>query len=360
MFRRALHLVASLLVFGGLLYGGASRAASEAPAEPATGAHIALLLPAGSDAFARAADAVRAGFMEASRKHSKPALPVRLYAVGDNPQLILTVYRDAIARGARMVVGPLTRNGVSTLAAAPQLVTVPTLALNVPERNAAIPTRLYMLSLQIEVEARQVAQLALAEGRRRAFTVSERTALSARMRDAFVQAFRQGGGQHVGDYAYGTDATAIERMRQAAASRTGDMVFYALDPRELRAVRPAMSELTGYGTSQVNPGSAAPGGGGEVSDVRFVDMPWMVQPDHPAVMIYERGPRRESDDLERLYALGIDAFRVREALMSGNSAIEVDGVTGRLKLGPDGQFQRGLLITLIDGGRLTVLGETRP
>ena len=34
--------------------------------------------------------------------------------------------------------------------------------------------------------------------------------------------------------------------------------------------------------------------------------------------------------------------------------------TGRLKLGPNGQFSRGLLITLIDGGRLTVLGESRP
>src|SRR5687768_3221562 len=91
MFRRALHLVASLLVFGGLLCGGHPRAASEAPADPAAGAHIALLLPTGSDVFARAADAVRTGFMEASRKHSKPALPVRLYAVGDNPQSILTV-----------------------------------------------------------------------------------------------------------------------------------------------------------------------------------------------------------------------------------------------------------------------------
>jgi outer membrane PBP1 activator LpoA protein len=126
----------------------------------------------------------------------------------------------------------------------------------------------------------------------------------------------------------------------------------------MRAARSQMSQMTGYGTSQLNPGTS--GGAGELADVRFVDMPWMVQPDHPAVMIYARAPQRESDDLERLYALGIDAFRISEDLLAGKREIELDGVTGRLRLGPDGQFRRGLLVTLIDAGKLTVLGESRP
>src|SRR5918996_1049782 len=121
-----------------------------------------------------------------------------------------------------------------------------------------------------------------------------------------------------------------------------------------------MSAVTAYGTSQLNPGTGIATFSADVADVRFVDLPWMVQPDHPAVMVYARPGVRESDDIERLYALGIDAFRAAEDLLNGKRDIEIDGVTGRLTLGADGRFRRGLLITLIDGGRLTVLGETRP
>lgn len=321
---------------------------------------MALLLPTGAEAFARAAEAVRAGFMEASKKSAARALPIRLYPVTEDPQNVIAAYRQALAAGAQLVVGPLTRSGVSALAAAPNLITVPTLALNVPERNVGNASMLYMLSLHIEAEARQVAQLALSEGHRKAFTMSEPTPLAKRMRDAFVQAFERGGGHHIAEYSYTTDAAALERIRQATALGVADMVFFAIDAQRLPAVRTYFSPLTGYGTSQLNPGSQASLNAADVPDVRFVDMPWMVQPDHPAVMIYGRAGSRESADLERLYALGIDAFRVAEELREGGSDVEIDGVTGRLKLAADRQFQRSLLVTLIDGGRLTVLGESRP
>ena len=319
--------------------------------------HVALLLPTGSDAFARAAESVRAGFMEAWKRERR-TLPVRLYAVADDPQQVVASYRQAVAAGARLVVGPLTRNAVNALAAAPQLITVPTLALNVPDRPAA-SNRLYVLSLHVEAEARQAAQLALSEGHRKAFTVSEGNPFARRIRDAFVQAFERGGGNHIAEYPYGTDAQSLERMRYAASLGIADMVFYAVDAQKLRAVRGYMTSMSAYGTSQLNPGQNSRGGGADLPDVRFVDMPWMVQPDHPAVMVYARGSR-ESDDLERLYALGIDASRVADPLLNGARDIDVDGVTGRLTLGGDGYFRRGLLATLIDGSRLTVLGETRP
>jgi outer membrane PBP1 activator LpoA protein len=180
------------------------------------------------------------------------------------------------------------------------------------------------------------------------------------MREAFVQAFERGGGHHIADYAYASDSAALERMKQAASLGVADMVFYAIDAQRLRAVRSFMPTITAYGTSQVNPGLNSGLSGAEVSDVRFVDMPWMVQPDHAAVMVYARSGMRQSDDLERLYALGIDASRIAGELLEGKREIDIDGVTGRLSLGPDGHFRRGLLVTLIDGGRLTILGESKP
>lgn len=381
MSRRARHLLSFLLFVASLLlYGGAVVRASEAPdaraPQPDAAAlpnapHVALLLPTGSDAFARPAEAVRAGFLEAWKRQGTRALPVRLYPVSEDPQYLIAAYRKALAAGAQFVVGPLTRNGVTALAGATNLIAVPTLALNVPERvperAPANAPKLYMLSLHVEAEARQVAQLALSEGRRKAFTVSEQTPLARRMREAFVEEFERGGGHHIADYAYVTDSAGLDRMKQAAGLGVADMVFFAVDAARLRTVRTYMSPITAYGTSQLNPGlnvgptvAIAALNAGEVPDVRFVDMPWMVQPDHPAVMTYARPGVRESDDLERLYALGIDAARVAEDLLNGRRDIDIDGVTGRLTLGPDGQFRRGLLVTLIDGGRLTILGESRP
>jgi outer membrane PBP1 activator LpoA protein len=365
MTRRPLHRLAFLLVLTALLYGPAIGRATEAPeartpaaGEAANEPHLALLLPTQSEAFGRAAEAVRAGFFEAWKKQTSRSLPVRLYPVTDDPAYVIGVYRKALAAGARLVVGPLTRNGLAALAGSPSLITVPTLALNAPERATKPTPRLYMLSLQVEAEARQVAQLALSEGRRKAFTVSDATPLARRMREAFIEEFQRGGGHHIADYANTTDAVALDRMKQAAALGVADMVFFAVHAARVRPARSQMAQMTAYGTSQLNPGTS--GSASELADVRFVDMPWMVQPDHPAVMIYARAPQRESDDLERLYALGIDAFRITEELLAGRRDIDLDGVTGRLRLGPDGQFRRGLLVTLIDSGRLTVLGESRP
>jgi outer membrane PBP1 activator LpoA protein len=83
----------------------------------------------------------------------------------------------------------------------------------------------------------------------------------------------------------------------------------------------------------------------------------MLQPDHPAVMVYSRNPPLGSDDLERLRALGIDAFRVAQELYAGKRAVDLDGVTGHLTLGPDGQIRRALPVAHIAGGQLTVLPE---
>jgi outer membrane PBP1 activator LpoA protein len=365
MSRRALHLWSLLLSMTWLLYGGVPAGASESlstgagQASTEAGApHIALLLPTGSEAFAKPADAVRTGFLDASKKQGGTVLPIRLYPVSDDPQSVITAYRQAVTAGARMVVGPITRNGVTALATQEDPLSVPTLALNVPEGVSAYGPNFYTLSLQVEAEARQVAQLALREGRRNALTITEQTPLGRRMRDAFVEEFQNGGGTHVGDHAYDTDSAALERIRQSAAA--AGIVFLAVDAPRARIIRPHVSSLQAYGTSQLNPGFKPTAGLIDLNEVRFVDMPWMLQPDHPAVMTYLHDTPRESEDLERLYALGIDAFRVAQELLGDKRDFEIDGVTGRLTLSADGQVKRGLLVALIADGKLTIVGETHP
>jgi outer membrane PBP1 activator LpoA protein len=367
-----------------LLYGGAPAMASdvvapapdggvtEQPAPPVTAdpqpamapvpppvPHIALLLPVSSSMFAQHAEAVKGGFLAAAKVHGRSLLPIRIYAAGDDVQDVVTGYRQALASGARLVVGPLTRNGVSAVAAS-SFVSVPTLALNVPEGGQPLPANLYTLSLHIEAEARQAAQQAFREGRQNAFTVYADTPLLRRMHQAFVEEFTRLGGRHVAEHAFSADAAGLGRIRQAVALGVSDMAFLALDYQRARLARPYLGTLALYATSQVHPGSAGLLSGFDLANVRFIDMPWLLQPDHPAVMIYPRQEYRQALDLERLYALGIDAFRIAGELLNGNVSPKLDGVTGRITLGRDQHFVRELVSAHFSDGRLLVSTDPAP
>src|SRR4029450_7517630 len=54
----------------------------------------------------------------------------------------------------------------------------------------------------------------------------------------------------------------------------------------------------------------------DLEDVRFVDIPWLTNPDAREFARIPRPPS-SSATLERLYALGIDAFRVAQLFADG-------------------------------------------
>jgi outer membrane PBP1 activator LpoA protein len=231
---------------------------------------------------------------------------------------------------------------------------VPTLALNVPDGAAAAPSEVYMLSLQLEAEARQVAQLAYQDGYRKVITVYDDTPLLRRMHQAFVEEFTRLGGTQASAHAFTHVPEGLTRIKRAADTGGVDAGFLALDLTRARLARPYLGALPIYATSQVHPGSTGLLAGFDLAGVRFLDMPWLLQPEHPAVMAYPRPPFRDAVELDRFYALGIDAFRVTMTLLSGKAGASLDGVTGRLTLGNDRQFYRGLTAAQFTDGKLTV------
>ena len=119
------------------------------------------------------------------------------------------------------------------------------------------------------------------------------------------------------------------------ANITDTMVFLAVDAAKARLIRPYLpNKLPIYATSQIFVGNDKTLTNYDLNGIHFVDMPWLLQPDHPAVMIYPRANPPLSVDRERLYALGIDAFRLIQLLVSDkiNSALPLDGVTGQIRL----------------------------
>jgi uncharacterized protein len=297
------------------------------PPDGMAGPHIALLLPLKSAVFGPVADVVQHGFMAAANLQMR-VLPVRTYSDFDENKDIVTVYRQAIANGARAVVGPLTRNGVAALAAE-RYIPVPTLALNVVDGQPA--EKFYYFGMSVETEARQVAQLARQQGLHQAIVIATRTPLSQRLQFAFEEAWHSSGGTILREVEFNDDPDALADI----ADTPDTMVFLAANAEKARLIRPYLSnKFPVYSTSQIFAGNDKTLTNYDLNGIRFVDEPWLLQPDHPAVMIYPRANPPLAADRERFYALGIDAYRLVQLMLTNQipKALPLDGVSGNIKL----------------------------
>ncbi|HRQ06195.1 MAG TPA: penicillin-binding protein activator, partial [Nitrosomonas halophila] len=164
------------------------------PANPAghdSAYQVALLLPLDAPALKQAAQALQMGFSAAAGREPTISAGIRVYPTTGQAQDILDSYQEAVRDGVEMVVGPLTRNGVSALAAS-QMVTVPTLALNASAiEDIDPPSNLYLFGMNTADEARYVAQLAAASARPHAVIVTDRSELSKRLKAAFADEWIQ-------------------------------------------------------------------------------------------------------------------------------------------------------------------------
>lgn len=343
-----------------LLYGARIGSAADVPTPSRL--RIALLLPLSSPAFNRAADSVRQGFLAAAQIDPSEKLDIVVYSTTDDPTSIAAGYDQALAEGARLVVGPLTRNGVSGMLLRVKPGTR-LLALNVPEEDIALPADIYAFSLQLETDARQIARMAHEEGRRNALVLSDTAPLARRIQRAFVDEFTRLGGRISAEFIYRSTTADLQALREAAASGQSDMAFLALDGARARIVRGYLdAPLTLYATSQILEGAPDRLRDAELNGIRFVGMPWLLQADHPAVMTYSRSRSAlpAATDFERLYAFGIDAYRIAADLARNAEASTtgIDGVTGRISLGKDRQFVRELTAAqFVDGRAALVAGR---
>jgi outer membrane PBP1 activator LpoA protein len=313
--------------------------------------HVAVILPLQSHSFGRHADSVRLGVFAAAGLQVD-RLPVIVYATTEEPERIVEAYQRAVSTGASAVIGPLTRNGVSALAASGEI-SVPTLALNVPDTDVQLPPLMHVFGLQIESEARQVAKYAFERGGRAAFIVTRDSALDRRVAQAFADQWKALKGKIAEQFVYTTEVATLGKLRDRLLTTKADTIFLSLDAPRARFVRPYLgSKQTIYATSLVFASNAGATDLYDLEGVRFLDMPWLLQPDHPAVMSYLHTEASDAAlDQERFYALGIDAFRIVRALLEDpNWRGPLDGVTGNITLGEQQQFSRELLQAHFSGG----------
>jgi len=184
------------------------------------------------------------------------------------------------------------------------------------------------------------------------------TAFSQRLGEAFSEAWQQGGGALMPEIVYQGDPSEIRTL----SGQPGEMVFLAAEADKARLMRPYIyTDIPVYATSQVFVGNQYKLRNFDLADVRFVDMPWVLQPDHPAVMVYPRAEPPLTLEMERLYALGVDGYRMLQVLYHHEilNALPLDGVTGKLSL--DGhRVQREAMKAQLRGGQGVALEGSRP
>ncbi len=323
------------------------------------GAHIGVILPLNANPFRQAAEAVKQGLIAASKQ--QPGTPsIRIYPTSDDAGNVLAVYQQALGNGAKVIIGPLTKSAVAALADS-ELVSVPTLALSMPDADI-VQHNLYLFGLSLDAETRQVAQFMRREGRNSVIVVSAANVLGKRLQATFTEAWQRQGGSIAGQIVYilGTDLATLQDY--AARIQPADAIFLALNAQDASLIRPYLpGNLASYATSQVFTGSATPGSI-DLGGVRFLDMPWLLQPDHPAVMVFTRTEKPLSADSERLYALGIDAYRLAQQLYQGklpDSGLVLDGVTGQIHRTGQ-QFTRELTAAEFQANIVVVLDNAQP
>jgi len=311
------------------------------PVQPPT--RIALLLP--GSMLVQVSDAVRAGFM-AAHTQQPDNFVVNVINTSDAPQDVLAGYQQAV-QDNDIVVGPLTRSGAVAIVQE-HAVTKPTIALTqlsaVGEPEIKTPSNMLPIGLSVEDEARQVADWVAKRGAN-AFVISTTTAWQRRAAGAFAMQWRSHGLEAdllqlslTDGY---LDAEGLLQLKKRLQNEKPSLLFVALDAAQAEQLRNAIgNEVAMVGTSQLNPltleGWASAPPLNSMNGVRLIDMPWQLQPDHVAVMAYPRQPQTgeqlRNADLERLYALGIDAYRVMRNVAAHQTDFRLDGVTGNLNV----------------------------
>ncbi len=330
---------------------------------------VALILPFNSKTLGMAAEAVRAGFVAAYEISGKDKFSYRSYLADDDGPSLAALYRKAVQEGAVAVVAGLTRDGAAV--AAKEAGYLPTLALNLPaDLSKADANNFFHISLSLDGDARQIARIAFKDNFRNIVVLGGPTSLSNRIQDAFEKEWLRLGGTIAARIAFSgeqVDGPKVKQAMEKEDASKADAVFIAPNMSAARVARPYLpTGMPVFATAHSVEPRAETVENLDLDSVKYLEMPWFAERDHAAVMSYPRSPDGTPVDYERLYALGIDAWRIISAMLqpaiqpvAGNvnivtdrpmrTFVPIDGVTGRISL--DGnQFVRSLsLLEMRDG-----------
>ena len=321
---------------------------------------IALLLPQDGQ-LASVSKALRDGFMAAHYQAQQAGQNPPSIQFYDSSRLtsLDDFYRQAQADGVQLVVGPLEKSLVKQLSTRPQL-PITTLALNYSEGTQG-PAQLFQFGLAAEDEAREVARRARADGLTRAGAMVPVGEWGDRVLKAFRQEWEAHGGTLVGvehidkPVALAQQVADLVQLRKNGGSaeppRRQDMqfLFLAATPQQAQQIKPTLNyqyagDLPVYATSHVFSASGDQNQYNDMNGIRFCETPWLLDPSNPLRQQVSAQWPQAGGSLGRLYAMGIDAYRLAPSLgqLKALPDSRIDGMSGSLSMSPAQRVERQL------------------
>ena len=340
---------------------------------------IALLLPL-SSSFSEAAKAIRDGFLLMSKKNQQSeGLSIRIYDFGEKTELIDAYYDAAIRDQAGLVVGPVGTTAVKQLAKR-RTFPVPTLLFGTVDNTIQTVTNAYQFSLAAEHAAANLARRGINDGHRRVIVLYPDTNQGHRIFDEWNQVWKESGGQLIQSQAYNpeiSDHSQILRelfhLDQSEARRTAlqralgnqvnlkfiarrrqdiDAVFVLADINQTRLIKPQIDfhhghDLVVYSLNSNYTGIPEPVKDLDIEGIVFGEMPWIVNQGGNVRAFRDQISTQQSRQgfvLDRLFALGIDAYGLIKRIGPMQQAVEMSyqGVTGTLSISKSGKIIRQL------------------
>jgi outer membrane PBP1 activator LpoA protein len=349
-----------------------------------TKATIALLLP-GSGTFAQAGKAIRAGFMAAYNHEDKTSKPaIRFYdSEQSTPQAL---YNQAVAEGAQLIIGPLAKEQIQTLADTVSFNT-PVLALNhVPglQKN-----RLYQFSLSPLDDTEQITHKAWADGHRKALLLVPDNAQGKRIANYLTEDWQNQGGTILETQTYNPKETdfssTIQKLLNLDESEQRYNKIHALIPEvkytprrrqdadaillsaysaEARSINPQLQfyqagDLPVYAMPTVYTGQVNASLDTDLNKITFCDTPWLFNKAYQGALgmdALKETWQQFPNSYLRLIAMGIDAYNLSTRLdtLEANS---FPGATGNLSLTSDQRIRRELTCAKFTAGQPEITGD---
>lgn len=338
---------------------------------------IALLLP-GSGTFAQAGKAIRAGFMAAYNHADNTAKPsIRFYDSEQSaPQAL---YHQAVAEGAQLIVGPLAKEHIQSLADSAAF-NIPVLALNhIPglQKN-----QLYQFSLSPLDDTDQITHKAWVDGHKKVLLLIPENASGKRIANYLTEDWQRQDGTILETQTYNPQETdfsiPIQKLLNLDESeqrynkilalipavkytprrrQDADAILLSAYSPEARSINPQLQfyqagDIPVYAMPTVYTGQINALLDADLNKITFCDTPWLFNKVYPGGLsmdaLKETWKQFPSSYL-RLIAMGIDAYNLTTHL-DNLEANSYPGATGKLSLTTDQRIQRKLICAKFTDG----------
>ena len=342
---------------------------------------IALLLPTNGTLgpFGRA---IRDGII-ASHYHQNGKAEIRVYDTSN--QNVLELIDRAAANGAELIIGPLDRNNVNTLALQSSL-PVPVLALNRSIEQAK-SSDIYQFGLAPEDEMVQVADQAFSDGNKKVLALFPDSAWGNRNFETFKSHWLDLGGTIVDSSSYSSQksyadlvksllnvdeselrSTSLRRIVGKRFEFTPrrrqdiDFIFLLGDPAQARGINPTLAffyaeDIPVYSTSHVHELDDSKIDSIDLNGIRFCDIPWKIAEGDPVQLSIKAAWPLSQAQMAPFFALGVDAYSVYPRLeqLKKIRTNKIFGSTGVLQLDKNNIITRKLMWAQYRNGEVTTV-----